>query len=120
MKLKTLPGLALVLLLATCISTYAANRNFISSIKVNGFDDEKQYLRLVKLDTSNAAKIVEELDIGKVTSVELETENGYLVYSVELVKENDNNEIEVLIDPVKGDILLIDEEPSCNKVSAKH
>lgn len=120
MRLKIIWLLTVTILLVACIPTNGANRNFISSIKVNSFDDEEQYLSLVKLNASGAAEIAEKLDIGKVTSVELETEDGYLVYSVELVNNSDDKETEVLIDPVRGDILLIDEELRNNKSRTKH
>jgi len=51
----------------------------------------------------DAVKRAREKYLGKVFEVELEEENGYLVYRVELVR-TDNSVMEVGIDPGAGDL----------------
>lgn len=70
-------------------------------------DDETQYAALAKTSMDNA--IAEALKVvpGKVIKAELENENGYLVYGVEIAKA-DKQIADVKVDAGNGKILKID------------
>lgn len=72
-----------------------------------GNDNEARYAELAKISMDSAVKEALNVVSGKVIKVELENENGYLVYGVEIVKA-DKQIADVKVDAGNGKILKID------------
>ncbi|GAB5047397.1 PepSY domain-containing protein [Thermodesulfovibrio sp. TK110] len=70
-------------------------------------DDEARYATLAKISMDNAVNEALKVVPGKVIKAELENENGYLVYGVEIVKA-DKQIADVKVDAGNGKILKID------------
>lgn len=115
MTKKHLIGLILVLsfLMAfSCISMAEESTIKEGSIKVET-DDETTFPDLAKITSEEATEIALKECAGDLLEVELEEENGYLVYEVEVVNEN-KEKVEILVDAGNGDILgVCTEEEAC-------
>ncbi|MCA9399551.1 MAG: PepSY domain-containing protein [Candidatus Omnitrophica bacterium] len=91
-------------LLLGILSTSAFAGEWTGSIKIGLFQDETSLLDQVKVSMVDAVQIAEKALPGTVVKAELDKEDGYLVYSVELA-DKDGEEREAIIDPVIGSVL---------------
>jgi uncharacterized membrane protein YkoI len=101
-------GVVLAALLTTgaaLISAQPANPK--GSIQINN-KDEAQVVGMAKISMDSAMNEALKQVQGKVLKVELENENGYLVYGVEIAKA-DNQIVDVKVDAGNGKILKIDQ-----------
>jgi uncharacterized membrane protein YkoI len=105
--LKVMSGVFLAALIS--IGTVSAQETKdAGSIKLrNG--DESGFTDLAKISFDSAIKSAIAAVPGKVLNADLENENGYLVYSVEVVK-SDHQIAEVWIDAGNGRVLKIEKE----------
>jgi uncharacterized membrane protein YkoI len=124
---KAILGVLLVLVLgigSILVTAVATNKNpmeLISSIRVadSGDDSEvseaeesAQLAPLAKITAEQAKTIaisaVDTKIVGEVTDVQLENENGNVIYAVEFTK--DNIETDVKIDAGNGKVLLVEND----------
>ncbi|HFU77556.1 MAG TPA: hypothetical protein ENK68_03535 [Epsilonproteobacteria bacterium] len=82
-----------------------------SSLVINRDAGELDAKKAALIDATEAIQSVQTKFQGKITGVELENEEGNLVYEVEILQAN-NVEMEVIIDAGNGKILAskVDEE----------
>ena len=73
------------------------------SVNVKGISFQK-YAGMAKIDYSRAAEIALEKNPGIILEIELENEDGYLIYGVELATQT-GNVIELMVDAGNGEIL---------------
>lgn len=97
--------------LAACITIggvamSAQKANPIGSIKIKS-DDEAGFAGMAKIPFDSAVKAALTAVQGKILRVELENENGYLVYGVEVVKA-DRQIVDVKVDAGDGKVLKIE------------
>ncbi|MCP5131994.1 MAG: PepSY domain-containing protein [Pseudomonadales bacterium] len=78
-------------------------------VSKNARKDDRTLAGLTSITSSNAAEIAGKAVPGKVVATELEVENGYLVWSVEMVG-NDPHDLELLIDAGNGRLLAVEQE----------
>jgi uncharacterized membrane protein YkoI len=97
--LLTIGGVALM-------SAQPANQK--GSIQINN-KDEAQFAGTAKISMDSAMNEALKQVPGKVLRVELENENGYLVYGVEIAKP-DHQIVDVKVDAGNGKILKIDQD----------
>ena len=97
------------LTLGVLLSTSAIAEDFKGSIEIGIFQSDDSKLSKVKIPMVKAIAIATNKVKGKVTKAELETEDGYFVYKIEIVSSKDK-EIEVYIDPVTAKILKTEED----------
>ena len=64
---------------------------------------------LAKVSPVNAVKSALSVKHGKLLKLELESEKGFLVYSIELVA-SEKEVVEIIVDAGSGDILRIERE----------
>lgn len=110
MKMTMLTGTGAVFLAAliTFGSVSAQEKKAVGSIEVrNG--DEAGYTDLAKFSFNSAMKAALDAVPGKVLKGELENENGFLVYDVEVVKSGHQID-EVMIDAGNGKVLNIEKD----------
>ena len=81
--------------------------SFHASIRVD--QDRKNLHRLVKISISDAQEAALSVRPGTIIESELERENGYLVYSIEIADAEDRT-VEVLIDAGNGKVLTVENE----------
>lgn len=98
--------LSLVLLLGMCPGAQAGE--WTGSIKMGHFQEETTLLDQVKISLTDAVRIAGEQLPGTAVKAELDREDGYLVYAVEVVDKS-GEEREVIIDPVTGKVLEKDD-----------
>jgi hypothetical protein len=74
-------------------------------------DDDQPVVGTASISESTALSIAEEkyTGTGKFTDIELEMENGVLVYAVEYT-ESDGNEVDVKINAKTGAVVLIESD----------
>ena len=77
------------------------------SVKLEDYDETK-YPDLVKISFEEAMNIAMKALDGKVIEIELDRQEDYLVYEVEMVQNN--GLIEILIDPATGEVLKVGPE----------
>ena len=108
-KLGMVIGIVLAALLAIgTIGLRAQQANYSGSIKVkNG--DEATFAEMAKISLDSAMNNALKQVPGKVLRIELENENGYLVYGVEIAK-TDHQTVDVKVDAGNGKILKIDQD----------
>jgi uncharacterized membrane protein YkoI len=104
-------GVALAVLLTTGVALMSAQpANQKGSIQINN-KDEAQVAEMAKITLDSAMNEALKQVQGKVLKVlkvELENENGYLVYGVEIAKP-DHQIVDVKVDAGNGKILKIDQ-----------
>ncbi len=88
------------------------------SIALKG-NDEAEYARMAKESLDDAVKAALQVVPGKVLEVELENEDGYLVYDVEILKA-DRQIVDVKIDAGTGKFLKLDNERNDGENEAKY
>lgn len=100
-------GVVLAALLTTGVALLSAkSSNQEGSIQINN-KDEAQVAGMAKISMDSAMNEALKLVQGKVLQVELENENGYLVYGVKITKA-DNQIVDVKVDAGNGKIVKID------------
>ena len=93
------------------------------SIKVEGRPSEGELAKLAKISKSDAMKIAlkdvqAKAEDKKVTDSELEVEDGYLVYSIELTVKGRTGIEEILVDAGNGKILSREHEDETDEEGA--
>ena len=95
--------------LATLVAiggAFAQKANHTGSIQITG-DDEAVQAEMTKISLDSAVSKALKAVPGKVLKVELENENGSLVYGVEIAKA-DHQIADVKVDAGNGKVLKID------------
>jgi len=95
--------------LATLVAiggAFAQKANHTGSIQITG-DDEAVQAEMTKISLDSAVSEALKAVPGKVLKVELENENGSLVYGVEIAKA-DHQIADVKVDAGNGKVLKID------------
>jgi uncharacterized membrane protein YkoI len=107
MKRKTMIAISGVFLTALIIigAVSAQQTKHTDSIQIKS-DDEAGFVGRAKIPLDSAVKAALAAVPGKILKVELENENGYLVYGVEVVKAN-RQISDVKIDAGDGRVLKI-------------
>lgn len=101
-------GVVLATLLNTGVAMLSArSANQKGSVQLNN-KDEAQVVGMAKISMDSAMNEALKQVQGKVIKVELENENGYLVYGVEIANA-DNQLVDVKVDAENGKILKIDQ-----------
>jgi uncharacterized membrane protein YkoI len=101
-------GVALAVLLITGVALMSAQpANQKGSIQINN-KDEAEVAEMAKITLDSAVDEALKQVPGKVLKVELENENGYLVYGVEIAKP-DHQIVDIKVDAGNGKILKIDQ-----------
>jgi len=88
--------------------SFSEEASFKSSIKLDN-KDKSEYIDRVKISFKEALFIAFKNVSGKLIEIELDDEEGYLVYEIEIVNSN-YEVIEVVLDPVTGEILKTGKE----------
>jgi uncharacterized membrane protein YkoI len=102
-------GVALAALLTTGVALMSAQpANQKGSIQINN-KDEAQVAEMAKITLDSAMNEALKQVQGEVLKVELENENGYLVYGVEIARP-DHQIVDVKVDAGNGKILKIDQD----------
>jgi uncharacterized membrane protein YkoI len=108
-KFGTVIGLVLTALLTIGVALMSAQpANQKGSIQINN-KDEAQLAEMAKISLDSAMNEALKQVQGKVLRVEMENENGYLVYGVEIAKP-DHQIVDVKVDAGNGKILRIDQD----------
>lgn len=108
-KAGIVSGVAVAAVLAIGgIAVSAQHTRLEGSIALKGHD-EVQYGEMAKVSLDEAVKSALQSVPGKVLKVELEDEDGYLVYGVEIAKA-DRKIADVKIDAGNGKLLKIDHD----------
>jgi uncharacterized membrane protein YkoI len=106
---KKLAALALggLLLTTSAAGIAAASGQLNGSIKITQ-DNEANYANLASVTIDQAVASALQAQPGKVIKAELENENGYLVWGVEVASNNQINEVKV--DAKNAKILKIEKD----------
>jgi uncharacterized membrane protein YkoI len=106
---KKLAALALggLLLTTSAAGIAAASSQLNGSIKITQ-DNEANYANLASVTIDQAVASALKAQPGKVIKAELENENGYLVWGVEVASNNQINEVKV--DAKNAKILKIEKD----------
>lgn len=107
MKRKTMTAISGVFLTALIIigAVSAQQTNPTGSIKVQ--NEEVGFAEMAKISLDSAVNAALKAAPGKVVKAELENENGYLVYGVEIAKA-DRQIVDVKVDAGNGKVLKIE------------
>lgn len=106
---KIITGILLAALIAFGgVTVYAQQAGQAGSIQVKG-DDEAGFAKMAKISFDSAINAALKQVPGKVLRAELENENGYLVYGVEITKA-DREIVDVKVDAGNGKILKIEKD----------
>jgi uncharacterized membrane protein YkoI len=110
MKRKTMTAISGVFLTALIIigigAVSAQQTKHTGSIQIKS-DDEAGFVGMAKIPFDSAVKAALTAVQGKILRIELENENGYLVYGVEVVK-SDRQIVDVKVDAGDGKVLKIE------------
>jgi len=101
-KTMTLTGGVVLATLVAIGGTFAQKANHAGSIQIKSV-----YAETAKISLDSAVSEALKAVPGKVLKVELENENGYLVYGVEIAKA-DHQIADVKVDAGNGKVLKID------------
>jgi uncharacterized membrane protein YkoI len=78
--------------------------NIKSSIQIKGNVSEKEEKYSAKIDANDVCKIIKNKQNGKIINIDLENQNGNLVYKAEVL--NDNSQIiDFIVDAGNGQVL---------------
>ena len=105
-KTMTLIGGVILATLVAIGGAFAQKANHTGSIQITG-DDEAVQAEMTKISLDSAVSKALKAVPGKVLKVELENENGSLVYGVEIAKA-DHQIADVKVDAGNGKVLKID------------
>ena len=78
--------------------------NIKSSIQLKGKKKKKEENLAAKIDVSDVCKILKKNESGKIIKIDLENEDGNLVYRSEILKDSGEN-IDLIVDAGNGQIL---------------
>ncbi|GBE00105.1 peptidase propeptide and YPEB domain protein [bacterium BMS3Abin07] len=95
------------------IALSAEQANHTGSIRIKQ-EDEAGFAGMAKISLDSAMNAALQAVPGKVLRAELENENSYLVYGVEIVKA-DRRVVDVKIDAGNGKVLKIDRDRRDNE-----
>lgn len=98
-----------VVVLGIGATSALAGAEWIGTIKVSKFQDESKVYNQVNTTMLEAVETATKKITGLVRKAQLEKEDGYLVYSIEILS-TDGKEHEVLIDPSTGAVLEVEKE----------
>lgn len=87
---------------------------FTGTINVNSHV-KADYLSMVGITMDQAMVFATSYMPGEVLGCELEAENGYLVYSVEIVKADDKKIAEIFVDAGNGQVLAVEFDSANDK-----
>jgi len=108
-RFRIVIGVVLAALLTIGVALMSAQpANQKGSIRINN-KDEAQVAEMAKISMDSAMNEALKQVQGKVLKVELENENGFLVYGVEIAKP-DHEIVDVKVDAGNGKILKIDQD----------
>jgi uncharacterized membrane protein YkoI len=108
-RFVTAIGVMLGILLAIgTVSLRAQQENHTGSIKLES-QDEAAFTEMARISLDTATNEALKQVPGKVVRAELENENGYLVYGVEIAKA-DHQIYDVKVDAGNGKVLKIDQD----------
>ncbi len=107
-KFGVVIGVVLAALLSIGVALKAQQANPTGSIQINN-KDEAEVVGMAKISMDSAMNEVLKQVQGKALRVELENENGYLVYGVEIAKP-DHQIVDVKIDAGNGTVLKVEPE----------
>ncbi|MBI3753498.1 MAG: PepSY domain-containing protein [Deltaproteobacteria bacterium] len=110
--MTVISGVVLAALIAVAGAS-AQQSNHTGSIVVKN-DDESGFTGMAKISLDSAVNASLQAAPGKVLKVELENENGYLVYGVEIVKA-DRRIADVKVDAGSGKVLKIETDRKDNE-----
>jgi len=105
-KTMTLIGCVVLATLLAIGGAFAQKANHTGSIQIKS-DDEAALAEMAKISLNSAVSKALKAVPGKVLKVELENENNYLVYGVEIAKP-DHQIADVKVDAGNGKVLKID------------
>ena len=97
---KGLIGLGLI----GSVAFASSDIGFKSSIQLKGDVLEKEENKAAKIDVSEVCKILKKDENGKIINVNLENEDGNLVYHSEIIKDSGET-LDVIVDAGNGKIL---------------
>lgn len=103
-------GLASAGMAADTSKKHEAKPKWTGSIRVQGKHTPSQLKRMAKLTAQEAAvaalaAVPGNANEKKVKETELEVENGFLIYSVDILVKGLKGEYEVIVDPSTGKVL---------------
>ncbi|BDY12300.1 PepSY domain-containing protein [Hydrogenimonas cancrithermarum] len=101
--------LSMVVILATLGANGAFCDELHGSIKIPFFKSEKSVIKKVRISMIQAIKTAKTKAPGQVIKAKLDEEDDYLVYKIEILTP-DGREKKLLIDPITGKILEMEEE----------
>ena len=84
-KIMTIMGGIVLVSLFAIVGVYALQEKSAGSLSIKG-DDEAGFAEMAKISFDSAMNEALKAVPGKVVKAELENENGYLVYGVEIAK----------------------------------
>lgn len=110
--MTVLGGVVLAVLIAIGgVAMSAQETNPIGSIKVQ--NEKVGFAEMAKISLDSAVNAASQAVPGQVLGAELENENGYLVYGVEILKA-DHQIADVKVDAGNGKVLKIDTDQNDN------
>ncbi len=112
-KVMTVIGGVVLTALIAIGGVSAQQANHEGSIQVKS-DDEAAFAGMAKISLDSAVNAALQAVPGKALKVELENENGYLVYGVEIAK-TDKQVMNVKIDAGNGKVLKIESDQKDNE-----
>jgi len=117
-KISTIIGSIVLIAFIAIGGVFAQQAKHTGSIHVNN-DNEAEYASMATISLDSAIKTALNQVPGKVLKAELENENGYLVYGVEIVKA-DKQIADVKVDAGNGKILKVDVDQKDYNVHEVH
>jgi len=87
------------------VSTNVTAANITGSMKISSFGSEEKAVRSVKVPLIDAIQTAKKSVAGQVIKAEVDEDDGYLVYKIEILKSDGKKE-KVYVDPGNGKILV--------------
>jgi hypothetical protein len=117
-KISTIIGSIVLTTFIAIGGVFAQQAKHTGSIQVNN-DNEAEYASMATISLDSAIQTALNQVPGKVLKAEIENENGYLVYGVEIVKA-DKQIADVKVDAGNGKILKVDVDHKDHNVHEVH
>jgi uncharacterized membrane protein YkoI len=112
-RIMTVIGGVVLTALIAIGGAHARQTNHTGSIQVKN-DEEAGFAEMAKISLDSAVNAALKAVPGKVLKAELENENGYLVYGVEIVK-TDHQIADVKVDAGNGKVLKVETDQKDNE-----
>jgi len=112
-RMMTIIGSVVLIALIAVGGAVARQAKDTASIRVKGHD-EASYAGMAKISLDSAVQAALHAVPGKVLKAELENENGYLVYGIEIAKA-DSQIADVKVDAGNGKVLKIESDKKDNE-----